>query len=209
MLTHELYYLRHAETNLNATGYVVGGRSNHAELSELGKRQAVDLGHYLLDQAIVPTRVIATPAVRTQHTAQLTLGVMGVTLTPEIDDSIQELDQGKWTGYPRNQIYTPAVMQRIETEGKDFSAPGGESMNDCSRRMVTFMDKTAVELTESTTPERIFVFGHGMVLRCLAAHIFGWSRQQIADTVTPNTSLSLFTFSGTDWNIAYIGRKPE
>jgi len=205
----ELYFIRHAESQANAQPHIIGGRSNHSPITEKGVEQAKQLGRHFLEKDIIPTQVFASPAVRTLQTARYTLRTMGVKLTPKIDGDLQEIDQGDWVGQNRHETYNEATLREIQRLGKDFKAPGGESMNEGGERMFGWVDRT-FDITEAITDtQRVFVFTHGLVTRCLASKLHNWTHAKTFEKSTDNTSYSLFVPRDGKWQLEYLGRKPE
>ncbi|MGH7158150.1 MAG: phosphoglycerate mutase family protein [Candidatus Saccharimonadales bacterium] len=76
-----VHLIRHAESEWNAnSAHIIGGRSNETPLSDpIGILQAIERGLSLKRRGITPRRVYVTPAIRTRHTAELSLGAMGST----------------------------------------------------------------------------------------------------------------------------------
>jgi broad specificity phosphatase PhoE len=92
--------IRHAESHMNVAMAdpnrvpFIGGRENHVGLSPLGERQAETLGHFALVNGIQPTELYCSPAVRSRRTCEISAAIMGLTLPVNVDDRLQELDQG-------------------------------------------------------------------------------------------------------------------
>ncbi len=205
----ELYFIRHAESQANAQPHIIGGRSNHSPITEKGIEQAKNLGLHFLEKDIIPTQVFASPAVRTLQTARYTLRTMGVKLTPKIDGDLQEIDQGDWAGQNRAEMYNEETLLEIQRLGKDFKAPGGESMNEGGDRMFGWVDRT-FDINEAITDtQRVFVFTHGLVTRCLASKLHDWPHAKTFEKSTDNTSYSLFVPRDGKWQLEYLGKKPE
>lgn len=203
-----LYLYRHAESKANVANHLIGGRSNESELSELGTQQARKLGAYIARGTVLPTAIYASPAIRTLSTATIATKEAGLKTLIRIDDRLQELSQGDWTGHVRAEIYTPQKLAEISKIGKDFKAPGGESMNEVGARMFAAIN----DISDSYEPKSeaevpaIFVFSHGLAIRCLASYIHNWSHERTYKANTPNVSESHFTRGGDKWRLQYLGR---
>ena len=205
----ELYLIRHAESVANTQPHIIGGRSSNSPITEKGVEQAKRLGEHFLTEGIIPTKVLASPAVRTRQTAQHTLQAMGLDLEPTIDDDLQELDQGHWAGEVRLEKYDDATLQEIKRLGKNFKPPGGESMNEGGDRIYGCIERN-IDTTEPITDTKsIFAFSHGMITRCLASYIHDWSQAKTFEKSTDNTSYSLFVYKDGMWQLEYLGKKPE
>jgi probable phosphoglycerate mutase len=198
----DLYVIRHAESAANASGsHLIGGRSNETPLTEKGVEQAKQLGRYLFAKGIEPDFIYSSPAVRTLRTAHYALTEMSIASEPMIEDSLQELDQGLWVGCNRNDTYTEEVLADIALLGKDFKSDGGESMNEVGERMLTVISSIADRHATDNKVVTGIIFTHGVAIRCLASTIHSWSHKQTYETETPNASVSLFTRSGSEWNV--------
>ncbi|RLM58996.1 hypothetical protein C2845_PM18G08030 [Panicum miliaceum] len=46
----------------------------------------------------------------------------------QLSDSLAEMSQGQWEGCPKSEIYTPEMVNLMESSQPDFSAPSGESL---------------------------------------------------------------------------------
>ncbi len=204
----ELYLIRHAESTMNVQPHLVGGRSNHAELSPKGIEQAKTLGRYLLAEGVEPTRIYASPALRTLQTAQYSLVEMGLTHEPVVHDALQELSQGVCEGRLRSEVYTPKVLADITRLGKDFRLEGGESMNDVGLRMLGWATETLAAEPARAEGEQILVYTHGGAIRYFASHILDWSHQKTYETEIANASVSLLTYGDGQWDVEYLSKVP-
>lgn len=206
----ELYLIRHGESAMNAhRAHLIGGRGNETPLTPTGEEQSELLGHYLAASDIIPDLIVASPAVRTVETARIVLDAMGLTVEPVIDDALQEMDRGDWVGRVRTEIYTEELIAEANKIGRSFKAPGGESMDDVSQRMFDWVTARVDSRPVLDRPEVVFVFGHGVAIRCLAARPQNWSREEIFAAETPNTSLSLMARKQGGWLLEYLGRTPH
>ena len=198
-----LYIIRHGESDMNTQPHIVGGRSNQANLTDVGVEQARQAGRFLRSQGIVPSHVYVSPARRTRHTAEHALATAGVSLVPIIDDALQEMSQGDWENQLRAETYTDAIIQEITKTGKAFKAPGGESMIDVGERMRAWADDLAARHKTGT----VLVFGHGLAIRCLASILHDWTHEKTRDEPLPNASVSLFVYEDGAWRLEYLGRE--
>lgn len=208
MAINELYLIRHGESEMNTNAHLIGGRSNETPLTAKGVDQARLLGKYFLENSIMPTHVFSSPALRTLQTANNTLSAMNIDIKPIVADEIQEMDQGDYVGRLRTEVYTPEVLLEIDRQGKDFKLPGGESMNDVGSRMLQWVERN-VPVSRGTEVERTFVFGHGVAIRTLAATLHDWSRAKTFESVTGNTSFTLFINQNDEWHLQSLGSTPH
>ena len=167
-----LYLLRHAETAYNADRLRIGGRSPQLPLSENGRMQAVACGKQLAAQCLTFDRVFCSTAKRTVETLQLIQEAWPelTPLPPIYSDRLQELSQGAWEGRLREEIYTPARLQEINSNNWLFKAPGGESQQEVEYRMMDFINP---EIAARHASGRFLIVGHGCTFKCLLRGVLG------------------------------------
>ena len=195
--------IRHAESVANTQLHVIGGRSNHSPLTAAGEQQAVELGERLKAVAYSPDVVYSSPAVRTLETARIAMSVTGYLNVVQIDDRLQELEQGEWTGRLRADTYTPTMSARIARSGVDFAAPGGESMRDVGQRMHSWLRSLA-----SDGSAEVLAFTHGVAIRCLAGLVEDWPHERIWKTHLGNCSITVFEVDGESVKLRLLGIEP-
>ena len=196
--------IRHAESVANTQLHVIGGRSNHSQLTAAGEQQAVELGEKLKAVGYSPDVIYSSPAVRTLETARIALAVTGYPKVVQVDDRLQELEQGEWTGRLRADTYTPRMSARIARSGVDFAAPGGESMRDVGQRMHNWLRSLA-----SAGPTEVLAFTHGVAIRCLAGLVEDWPHERIWKTHTANCSVTVLEVHGQSVRVSGLGTDPE
>jgi broad specificity phosphatase PhoE len=181
-----LNFIRHGQSAANLEPHLINGRGNHHPLSTMGEQQSSLVGPWLLKEYGRPDAVVSSSAIRTCETGRLAVLAAGLDVPILIDDDLQELSQGDWTGMLRTEVYTPEVYTRIQTEKMDFKAPNGESMNDVTERKL----RAANNMPEGN----IWIFGHGIAIRSLVGAVMGWSHSEIhaARTTMFNTSVTQF-----------------
>lgn len=182
----------------------VGGRSNHAELSEKGKRQAILAGKWLVAHHIIPDTIITSPAKRTIATATASHEQLFPhrPLTLHIDDRLQELSQGIMDGQPRIDAWTPDIVARLQQDPMNFAFPEGESSLDVQQRM----QQSYNDLVQAHPNKTVLVAGHGLAIRLLVGALEQWSHAKILATDMPNCGLTLIEQRGDTPTIRYVGR---
>ena len=118
------YFLRHGQTTANAREVSSGGDCDPG-LTEFGCEQAKEAAQLLIKRKIKPGLIIASPLLRTRHTANLISDQLNLPL--KIFDSFTERKLGAWNGQ-RAEI-TNALLAAGETP------PGGESKGDFEQRI--------------------------------------------------------------------------
>lgn len=194
----KFYYVRHGESELNIRPDVIGGRSNHVNLTERGIQQARAFGRWFVSSGINPQHIVSSPAVRTMQTLRHSLGNVNFA----IDRRLQELDQGVKTGAPRAETYNPAVRHIINEQQLDFKFDQGESILDVMKRTIDYTDEKSAEYPDDT----FLIFGHGFAIRSLVGAINRLSHNEIVFGLkTPNASLTLIETEGQKRRVEFVG----
>jgi len=93
-----LILARHGNTfEPNETPYWVGLK-NDIPLTSKGKEQAERLAEHLISNKLVPDAVYCGALKRTREYAQIICKVTGLKTGPTIDERLNELDYGNWSG---------------------------------------------------------------------------------------------------------------
>lgn len=208
----ELHALRHAESEGNVNNHIIGGRSDHFELSPAGPAQAKRLGEHLLMQWTLPDIVCSSPAIRAYETGKIVLKTMGLEHMPiTVLEPLHELDQGAHTGQIRDKLWTPELVLQAQQQGKDFRAPGGESQNSAGRQFEdTINAYIATHELPDDRPLRVFAFTHGYRIRCFASRLHDWSYDKTRNgKLVPNASDSIFLRQNGQWQLQALGVTPR
>jgi len=199
---------RHAESEhvaaaAKATVKTFGGRQNHLKLSERGHREAAMLGLVSLERGDVPTRVLSSPAIRAIDTAKGALAAMGLQTPIEIDPRLQEFDWGTWTGQPRSLLNEPRTRADIKRLSRDWSAPGGTSMNNRAESMATVLRELR---PFSDQPENIWLVCHRGIIRSFVGRELGYDFDQI-EAINPHiVGTTTLVGYGNKWEIVDFDR---
>lgn len=200
-----LYFVRHGESEMNTRQDLVGGRSNHVNLTEKGIRQAKAFGRWLADSPTQPDIVFSSPANRAIQTMDYSLEAANIDLECCLDKRIQELSQGIYEGTARADLYTKETLAQIHQEALDFKVTDGESIHDVMQRMVDFVDDISTKHPRSN----VLVYSHGFAIRCLAGALNPkLSHSEIVSGIkTPNLSMSSFRVVANTKSILALGRR--
>jgi probable phosphoglycerate mutase len=193
----DIYCIRHAESEMNLKPYLVGGRSNHALLTPRGVEQAVLLGKRLRKEGIHFDKVYSSPAVRAVETARGVCREIGFSLDDIVlCDALMELDQGKWQGAVRKEVYTPEVYRVIDADNWNFRSPGGESPKEVEERMYGCVEK----IVQGLPPDaKVAVFSHGVAIKCLLRRIMDFSPNMTYRISLDNTAITLISYVDGRW----------
>jgi broad specificity phosphatase PhoE len=140
----EIVYETHATSVDNEREVATGWRDG--ELSEAGRKQALELGQRRRDDGIAV--VYSSDLGRAVETAEIAFG--GSRIPIRLDRRLRECDYGELTGMPSARL-REEIPHRVETP-----YPGGESYGDVVDRVRSFLD----ELLVGHDSERVLLVSH-------------------------------------------------
>jgi probable phosphoglycerate mutase len=137
-----IYYIRHGETSWNAEGRLQGAQDT--ALNDLGRKQAVQSGHILVDLLArdgrdkSQIRYLSSPKLRARTTMELMRGALN--LPPQdyaTDDRLREIGYGQWEGstLAEMQAADPVFFARRLADKWRVAPEGGETYEAVQRRM--------------------------------------------------------------------------
>lgn len=154
---HELWLVRHGETAWSLSGQHTS-RTDLALTAE-GERRAIELGEQLRGKKFA--LVLASPMKRAMETARLA-GFM-----PEVEENLREWDYGEYEGLTTEEIHKTDPGWTIWTK----TPKGGETGSQVAARA----DRVIARAMAANGD--VAVFGHGHMLRVLAARWVGLEAQ--------------------------------
>lgn len=199
----QLYFVRHAETEMNLQPHIVCGRSNYTKLTPRGERQAAAFGDWLVDAPFHPDVMYVSPALRTQETARLIIERAGYHEIPLfIDGRLQELSQGAQEGIHRELAYTEDVRRQIKEKLFDFKFEDGESIHDVMDRMYTVVQHIHDQHTGST----VMIVSHGFAIRSLVGHLEAHTHDDmVLGMRIPNVSMTHISVTDSNMTVNTLG----
>ncbi|KAJ2828187.1 hypothetical protein GGI24_002461 [Coemansia furcata] len=166
MVVVNMFFARHGQTDANAQQLLQGSGLN-GPLSAIGRQQAAALGTAMRDQdldMIVASgmeRAIETARHVLEHHQDLTMGT---------DARLNEISWGIMDGatFKAADPLLQPVISSWESGDFDAKIEGGESINDCRRRLLAAVKDILLEV-KAKGHKNVFVCMHGRVLRVLMA----------------------------------------
>lgn len=160
---HDIYLLRHGETEWNESGRIQG--RHNSDLTSRGLAQALEQSTVVehLLPGLGDHRRIVSPLSRARTTAIIAFGGRSF----ETDDRLLEIDCGDWEGLTpeERQRRDPLIVARCQNDFDLYRhAPGGEGINAVRERLVDFLNGI-----DSTT----LVVAHKVVLVVMRALLCG------------------------------------
>jgi broad specificity phosphatase PhoE len=199
----EFYFIRHGESETNATAGVLYGANFDSALTDKGVEQAGLLGRRLEREGVEFDRVYSSSMVRTVQTTEIMLDAFGQPGRPfERVDALMEQQAPGWRGVPASEVLTPETVAYMNAKGSHFVPPQGESLRTVQRRTSGWIEDEIIyneELVASEQPLRIAVIGHGTASQCLFHYIMGFDDRLITRFTLDNCSISRFRFNERGW----------
>ena len=131
-----LYFTRHGQTVWNVENKICG--ATDIELTELGHKQAMELGQIIKSEGIHIDEIICSPLVRASETARHISEETGVPMRSE--ERLREQNYGKYESTPRN-----GEEFRIAKQNFIYHFDGGESMLEMAQRIYNLLDEIRKE----------------------------------------------------------------
>lgn len=143
------------------------------ELSPQGQQQVIALGKRL-SQTTAPTRVYASPLVRSRETVRL-LKQNTATWEPEYDERLSEIDLGIFSGltWSEAQQRHPELCQTLMTQLDWHPIPEAESLQASHHRANNFIQDCILHHPDDA---HIWIISHAGILNYLIAALMGCKR---------------------------------
>lgn len=189
-----LYLIRHGESEGNRSG-VFQGRGTFP-LTDKGRDQARQLGHYFASRGVQPTRIYSSPQPRALETSRILSEAVGVT-EPILRPDLCEIEVGPLTGL------TPAEASRRWPEIMDnFAAgislgeqlEGTETWGQVQERAAAVFDEVTSEALPQEGP--IFLVSHAALLVNMVKAILRVPAEHKLIFRIPNTSYTRVALDG-------------
>lgn len=215
-LDFKLYLIRHGETNRNLQSDLIG-QDPGEPLNDDGKVQATKLAARFKSEKIRPDVIFTSPYKRAMETCKIVNAQWEEPIT--IVNELREIYQGEGLNKSRKELYTKEFKEHLEYLGMHFKFPNGESLYDVEHRAVTWIEQFMVDYSTCETPMyrksgqswlnqeaplNVFVFTHGMTVKCLLHHIMKFDQALTWRINIENTSVSTLHFKDGNWFVEAI-----
>lgn len=202
-----LYLIRHGQSEVNVLPDHVG-QSKDTKLTKEGKVQASLLGCRLFQkEKLSVDRVFSSDYTRAVDTCNIALGNSPIVQSVQTiyAPELREYSAGDWTGSSRKEIYDITTILRMAAMTNSFLPPNGESFHMVERRASKWLEDTILyneqvqaeankRQAQNLLPQNIFVFSHGITIKCLLHYIMGFDQSFTWKINLENTSISKLHF---------------
>ena len=132
-----ILFIRHGHSLSQNEKELVTGRCPEFPLSDKGRKQAEEMSKGLQKNSI--HKVYTSPCKRTIETAEFIAKFLNTSYT--VEDTLTERSQGDFEMRPKSEVYTSETIRLIHADQFRWAPPGGESLEDVSNRLRTFLQR--------------------------------------------------------------------
>ena len=188
--------IRHGRTKANAEG-VLAGWSEGIELDTVGRAQARALANRL---AKVPlTRLVTSPLLRCEQTAQAIAQAHKPKLSVERDDRLAECRYGDWTGKSLKKLAKEPLWQVVQDQPSAVHFPGAdsESLLAVSQRANESVNYWVTNGSDKNRGRAtmIALVSHGDVIKAILANALGMHLDMFQRIVVDPCSVSVVRYT--------------
>jgi len=181
----QIIFLRHAQAK-NNTERILAGRTEGVPLTDTGIKQAEQTAQ-LLEQMNI-SAIYSSPIERAKHTAEIAGKHNSLDVT--IDDRLNELDMGKFTGMPYDEIFKSHgnVFMKFYNGELEIAHNGVETFPDVKKRILGIVDY----VIEKHPDENVLLVTHMDPIKAMLSTIVDLSATNLYELIIANASLNIF-----------------
>jgi probable phosphoglycerate mutase len=181
----QIIFLRHGQAK-NNTERILAGRTEGIPLTETGVKQAEHTADFLQHMNI--SAIYSSPIQRAKHTAEIVGKHNSLDVT--IDDRLIELDMGKFTGMPYDEIFNSHgnVFMKFYNDELEIAHNGVETFSDVKKRVLGIVD----HVIENHPDENVVLVTHMDPIKAMLSTIVDLSATNLFELIIANASLNIF-----------------
>ena len=181
----QIIFLRHGQAK-NNTERILAGRTEGIPLTETGVKQAEHTADFLQHMNI--SAIYSSPIQRAKHTAEIVGKHNSLDVT--IDDRLIELDMGKFTGMPYDEIFNNHgnVFMKFYNDELEIAHNGVETFSDVKKRVLGIVD----HVIENHPNENVVLVTHMDPIKAMLSTIVDLSATNLFELIIANASLNIF-----------------
>lgn len=180
-----IIFLRHGQAK-NNTERILAGRTPGIPLTEKGVDQAQKAAKFLEDMKI--SAIYTSPIERAKNTAEIVGNHNSVDV--RIDDRLIELDMGKFTGMPYEEIFSSHgnVFMKFYKGELEIAHNGVETFADVKKRVLSMVDS----VLENHPNENVVLVTHMDPIKAMLSTVMSLSPENLYELIIANASLNIF-----------------
>ena len=181
----QIIFLRHGQAK-NNTERILAGRTEGVPLTDTGIKQS-EYTAELLEHMNVST-IYSSPIQRAKHTAEIVGKHNSLDVTT--DDRLIELDMGKFTGMPYDEIFKSHgnVFMKFYNGDLEIAHNGVETFSDVKKRILGIVDY----IIEKHLDENVLLVTHMDPIKAMLSTVIDLSPTNLYELILPNASLAIF-----------------
>jgi len=180
-----IIFLRHGQAKNNIER-ILTGRTPGIPLTEKGIEQAEKAAKFLEDMNI--SAIYSSPIERARHTAEI-VGKHN-SLDVIIDDRLIELDMGKFTGVPYDEIFSTHgnVFMKFYNGELEIAHNGVETFAEVKKRILGIVD----HVIEKHPDQNIVFVTHMDPIKAMLSTVVDLTAENLFELIIANASLNIF-----------------
>ncbi|NIM26577.1 MAG: histidine phosphatase family protein [Nitrosopumilaceae archaeon] len=192
-----IIFLRHGQA-INNTERILAGRTPGIPLTEKGLDQAQKAAKFLEDMNI--SAIYSSPIERAKNTAEIVGNHNSVDV--RIDDRLIELDMGKFTGMPYEEIFSSHgnVFMKFYKGELEIAHNGVETFADVKKRVLSLVD----HVIENHPNENVVLVTHMDPIKAMLSTVMSLSPENLYELIIANASLNIFREYNRKFSISGI-----
>ena len=180
-----IIFLRHGQAK-NNTERILAGRTPGVPLTEEGVDQSEKAAKFLEEMNI--TTIYSSPIERAKNTAEI-VGKHN-SIDVRIDDRLIELDMGKFTGKPYDEIFSSHgnVFMKFYRGELEIAHNGVETFEEVKKRIRDMVD----HVIDNHPDENVVLVTHMDPIKAMLSTVVSFSPENLYELIIPNASLNIF-----------------
>ena len=192
-----IIFLRHGQAKNNVERKLAG-RTPGFPLTEQGIDQAQKAADFLQHMKI--SAIYTSPIERAKHTAEIVAEKTSLDVT--IDDRLIELDMGKFTGMPYNEIFSKHgnVFLKFYSGELEIAHNGVETFTEVKKRVLGIVEHVMVNHPN----QNVVLVTHMDPIKAMLSTVVDLSPNNLFELIIANASLNIFKEYDKKFSVAGI-----
>ena len=197
-----IIFLRHGQAE-NNTKKILAGRSPNVNLTQTGLEQAEQAGEMLKSLNI--SAIYTSPIDRALQTAQIVSKHCGLEVVT--DDRLIELDMGKFTMMPYNEIFEKHgnVFLKFYQGSDEVSENGVETFSQVQKRVTEMVDS----VLNKHKDENVVLVTHMDPIKAMIGKVLDLKPEVLFELIIANASLNIFKNGDQKFYLTAIDSMPS
>ena len=192
-----IIFLRHGQAKNNVER-ILAGRTPGVPLTEKGIDQAKKAAEFLEHMKI--SAIYSSPIERAKETAEI-VGKHN-SLDVRIDERLIELDMGKFTGMPYNEIFSSHgnVFLKFYQGDLEIAHNGVETFSEVKKRVLNIVEN----VLKNHYDENVVLVTHMDPIKAMLSTVVDLSPNNLFELIIANASLNIFRESRQKFSVSGI-----